>query len=358
MNDIPLAIDGGTPAFGDACPPWPQPDERVRAALEAAYENGSWGKYDGPHLELLVDRLREFHQVGHAFPCCSGTLAVELALRGLGIGPGSEVILAAYDFPGNFRSVEAVGARPVLADINPRTWCLDSGRIAAAVSPATRAVIVSHLHGGLADMAQIGEIASAHHLSVIEDACQAAGAQVQGRPAGAWGDAAVLSFGGSKLLTAGRGGAVLTGREDVHQRIRIHCERGNHAFPLSELQAAVLLPQLDQLSARNEVRRRNVRRLLNALTGVPLLTPVLCTAAANEPSYYKLAWLYDSQAAVPREGVIAASAPKECPSMPAFPVSYAAVRGAAGESSRWCTASEPRETRCCCTIPYCWGPKK
>ena len=115
------------------------------------------------------------------------------------------MILAAYDFPGNFRSVEAVGARPVLVDIDPRTWCLDSGRIAAAVSPATRAVIVSHLHGGLADMAQICEIASAHHLSVIEDACQAAGAQVQGRPAGAWGDAAVLSFGGSKLLTAGRG---------------------------------------------------------------------------------------------------------------------------------------------------------
>ena len=78
LNDILLAIDGGTPAFGDACPPWPQPDERVRAALEAAYENGSWGKYDGPHLELLVDRLREFHRVAHALPCCSGTLAVEL----------------------------------------------------------------------------------------------------------------------------------------------------------------------------------------------------------------------------------------------------------------------------------------
>ena len=209
LKNALLAIDGGTPAFGDACPPWPQPDERVRAALEAAYENGSWGKYDGPHLELLVDRLRKYHRVTHAFPCCSGTLAVELALRGLGIGAGSEVILAAYDFPGNFRSVEAVGARPVLVDINPRTWCLDPGRIAAAVSPATRTVIVSHLHGGLADMARIanrcGTPSLGHRRRLPGRRCPGPGSARRH-----WGDAAVLSFGGSKLLTAGRGGTVLT----------------------------------------------------------------------------------------------------------------------------------------------------
>jgi len=314
-----LAIEGGRPAFADSCPPWPVPDERVRAALEAAYMNGSWGRYHGPHLAQLAERLREMHHVAHVFPCCSGTLAVELALRGLRIGPGSEVILAGYDFPGNFRSVEAVGARPVIADIDPRTWCLDADRIAAAVTPQTRAVIVSHLHGGVADMAGICQVAAAHGLSVLEDACQAAGALVQGRPAGTWGDVAVLSFGGSKLLTAGRGGAVLTRRDDVQQRIRIHSERGNDAFPLSELQAAVLLPQLDQLADRNRTRRQNVRRLLAALAGIPSLLPVTCATDTDEPSYYKLAWLYDARTAAPRERVIAALRAEGVPVDAGFP---------------------------------------
>lgn len=319
MSDIRLAIDGGIPAFGDACPSWPLPDERVRAALHAAYADGSWGRYHGPHVQALTDRLRELHRLEYAYPCCSGTVAVELALRGLRVGPDNEVILAAYDFPGNFRCVEAVGARPVLVDIHPGTWCLDPGCLAAAIGPATRAVLVSHLHGGLADMQQICRIAADHGLPVIEDACQAVGARVQGRMAGAWGDAAVLSFGGSKLLTAGRGGAVLTSRADVLQRIRVYCERGNQAFPLSELQATVLLPQLDQLSARNATRRASVRRLLEALAGVPRVTPVTYTAASDEPSYYKLAWLYDSRGAAPCERVVAALRAEGVPVDAGFP---------------------------------------
>ncbi len=95
----------------------------------------------------------------------------------------------------------------MLVDIDPRSWCLAPERIAAAQSPATRAVIVSHLHGGLADMQQLTDVARRFNLGVVEDACQAPGATVQGRPAGTWGDVGVLSFGGSKLLTAGRGGA-------------------------------------------------------------------------------------------------------------------------------------------------------
>src|SRR5205085_10640127 len=115
-----------------------------------------------------------------------------------------------YDFAGNFRAVDAVGARPVLVDIDSSTWCLDAQQVASAASDRVRAVIVSHLHGGLADMPAICEVAKAHGWSVVEDACQATAAQVHGRISGTWGDVGVLSFGGSKLLTAGRGGAVLT----------------------------------------------------------------------------------------------------------------------------------------------------
>ena len=121
--------------------------------------------------------------------------------------PGDEVILAAYDYPGNFLSVHAVGARPVLVDVAPGDWNLCPEKVAEAVRPQTRAVIASHLHGGLVPMARLMELAAGHGLAVIEDAAQCPGALVQGRKAGTWGDVGVLSFGGSKLLSAGRGGA-------------------------------------------------------------------------------------------------------------------------------------------------------
>jgi dTDP-4-amino-4,6-dideoxygalactose transaminase len=104
----------------------------------------------------------------------------------------------------------------------------------------------------------------------------------------------VLSFGGSKLLTAGRGGAILTRHPDVHQRAKIYCERGNHAYPLSELQAAVLLPQLAKLDARNARRRVGVQQLLAGIRDLPGLRPVVNRAEPAEPVYYKLGFYYDA----------------------------------------------------------------
>src|SRR5439155_13826144 len=130
-------------------PAWPRPDETVKAALAAAYADGSWGRYHGPHCERLCESLTQLCGIRQAWLCCSGTIAVELALRGLKIGPGDEVILAAYDFPGNFRAIEAIGARPVLLDLAANSWTLDIEQVAAAISPQTKAVIASHLHGSL-----------------------------------------------------------------------------------------------------------------------------------------------------------------------------------------------------------------
>jgi dTDP-4-amino-4,6-dideoxygalactose transaminase len=203
------------------------------------------------------------------------------------------VILAAYDFPGNFRAIEAIGARPVLVDIDPATWCLDADQLDLAVGPNTRAIVVSHLHGGLAQMARIMEFAGRHNLAVVEDACQSPGARIDGRIAGTWGDAGVLSFGGSKLLTAGRGGAVLTPHSEVHQRIKVFADRGNDAFPLSELQAAVLVPQLAKLDERNERRRASVHRLLAQLADLDGWVAVKEPALPDAASYYKLAWRFE-----------------------------------------------------------------
>jgi dTDP-4-amino-4,6-dideoxygalactose transaminase len=287
-----LAIHGGPRALAVDPPDWPPADDGVRLALERAWADGSWGRYHAGHTERLAAELARMHDVEFVELCCSGTLAVELALRGLKIGAHDEVILAGYDFPGNFRAIEATGAKPVLVDVEADGWLLDVDALSAAKSDRTRAVIVSHLHGQLADMPRIMRLAVELGLAVVEDACQATGATLAGRVAGSWGDVGVLSFGGSKLLTAGRGGAILTRDAEVHQRAKIFCQRGNHAFPLSELQAAVLLPQLETLTERNETRRSAAARLLAAAADLPGLRPLIHRTPEAAPSYYKLAWRY------------------------------------------------------------------
>src|SRR5947209_13545643 len=197
------ALLGGEPVRPGGPPGWPCPDEAVRAALEAAWRDGSWGRYDGGHVRRLEERLAAWHGVPFALACGSGTFAVGLALRALKVGPDDEVVLAAYDYGGNFLSVHAVGAVPVLVDVDPSNWNLAPERLTEAFSPSTRAVIVSHLHGGLVPMREVMMLAAAHGVAVVEDAAQAAAASVQGRPAASWGDVGVLSFGGSKLLSAG-----------------------------------------------------------------------------------------------------------------------------------------------------------
>lgn len=294
--DSPPAILGGTPVRPDGPPDWPPRDPAIAAALQELAHTGDWGRYHGPHCRRLEDLLAAYHGLENVELCASGTAAVELALRGLHVAPGSEVILAGYDFKGNFVDVLTIGAVPVLVDIRPDDWQIDVSRVEAAITESTQAILISHLHGGIVDMPRLRELADHHGLPVIEDICQMPGATVHGRRAGRWGDVAVLSFGGSKLLSAGRGGAVLTGRADIAQRIRLYTQRGNAAYPLSEMQAAVLLPQLEQLDRRNALRADNASGLITLLGEVPGLVPLVSPGEGNAPGYYKLGLQYDADA--------------------------------------------------------------
>jgi perosamine synthetase len=287
------ALLGGTPVRPEGPPSWPLPDTEVLAALEAAYRDGSWGKYHGVYVERLEARLAEYHGLPFALTCGSGTFAVELALRALKIGAGHEVILSAYDYPGNFLNIHAIGAKPVLVDVDPDNCNLAPSRLADAISPTTKAILVSHLHGGVVPMREVTTLASERGIAVIEDAAQMPGAVIQGRKAGTWGDIGILSFGGSKLLTAGRGGALVTRHADIHQRARTWLYRGNDLCPLSELQAAVLVPQLAKLDAQNAARTRNVAALMERLRAIPGIAPFRNHCEATEPGYYKLGMRLD-----------------------------------------------------------------
>ncbi|HAQ23592.1 MAG TPA: perosamine synthetase [Acidimicrobiaceae bacterium] len=297
ISDQP-AVLGGTPTRPEGPPPWPPADADVARVIREAADDGSWGRYHGSHSTTLSERLAQRHGFDHAVLCSSGTVAVELALRGLKVGDGDEVILAAYDFRGNMQDVLCVGATPVLVDIRPDDWQIRVDQVERALSDRTAAILVSHLHGGQVDMPRLRELADRHGLPVIEDACQVPGARVAGRMAGAWGDVAVWSFGGSKLLSAGRGGALLTSDDAILQRVRTYSERGNQAYPLSELQAALLLPQLDKLEERNGIREEAAQYLIGRLAHIRALVPLTHSCDADsQPGLYKLGFQFQPEEA-------------------------------------------------------------
>lgn len=297
---------GGNPVRPAGPPAWPRAEPWLTESLHEALRDGSWGRYHGPWCARLSEALRQAHQLEHVLLTCSGTAAVELALRALEVRAGDEVILAAYDFKGNLQDVLALGATPVLVDVCPDTGMLNVDLVPQALTSRTRAVIASHLHGAQVDMRALSELLRGTGVGLLEDACQAPLATVQGRIAGGWGDVATLSFGGSKLLTAGRGGAVLTGRADIAQRLRLITHRGNDTYPLSELQAAALCPQLARLPAENDQRARAVDWLQARFSEgagcwpaglfAPLYRPVPDSAAV----YYKWGLHYTGGGELPR----------------------------------------------------------
>lgn len=296
MTSLPLpAILGGDPIRPEGPPGWPLPDPEVQLALEAVYSSGDWGRYEGERVEQLLEELRALHNVSHVLTCGSGTFAVELALRALKVGRGDHVILSAYDYPGNFLTVHALGAMPILIDVHPQNWNLDPDHLRGAITPQTKAILVSHLHGGLVPMREVMRIASDHGVPVLEDAAQCPGASLEGRMVGTWGDVGTLSFGGSKLLTAGRGGAILTNDKAIAQRARLAQMRGNVVNPLSELQAAVLMPQLKKLFDRNDQRLNAARLLAHQISDVPGIKLFENSTANVRPAYYKVGFQFDEE---------------------------------------------------------------
>lgn len=266
----------------------------IATRLQSLAQSGAWRKYEGEELVELRSALKLTFGRLFAHETSSGTIAVELALRACEVTAGDEVLIAGYDFPGNFRAIEAIGARPVLVDLAPGRFTLDPEQLQQAIGPTTRAAIVSHLHADLASLAEISDILDRHSITLIEDACQVPGARLSGRPAGSFGKASVLSFGGSKLLSAGRGGAVLTDDPQVAQRLKILNDRGNLAFPMSELQAAVLVPQLKHLSLRHDHRRKAIERIQHECRSVgsepldSMFSHLRCDLPESSTAFYKV----------------------------------------------------------------------
>jgi dTDP-4-amino-4,6-dideoxygalactose transaminase len=239
----------------------------------------------GAEGQALERELADLCGARHGVGTGSGTDALLLALKAVGVGPGDEVITSAFSFVASATTIVMAGATPVFVDVEPDTFNLDPARVERAITSRTRAIVPVHLYGQVAAMDVLGDLARARGVAIVADAAQAVGASYAGRPVAAWADATTLSFYPTKNLGAcGDGGMVLTARDGVADRIRLlrdhgstrkytHVELGG-CSRLDELQAALLRVKLKRLSGWNERRRAIARHYDRALAGLPLVLPV------------------------------------------------------------------------------------
>jgi len=222
----------------------------------------------GENVEVFENQFAEFCKVKHCVGVDSGTSALALSLEAIGVKPGDEVITVPNTFIATALAISWSGARPVFVPIQPDTYNMDPSKLEAAITERTKAILPVHLYGQPCDMSPIMEIAEKHDLRVVEDACQAHGAEYNGKKVGSFGDAAAFSFYPGKNLGAyGDGGAVVTNDSEINNSIRMlrnygQKEKYNHILKgynrrLDGVQAAVLYVKLKRLEEWNEMRRKN-----------------------------------------------------------------------------------------------------
>jgi dTDP-3-amino-3,4,6-trideoxy-alpha-D-glucose transaminase len=239
----------------------------------------------GPELERFEQAFASFCGTEHAAGVSSGTAALEIALRALGVGPGDEVIVPTYSFIATAEAVSTVGATPVIVDVDEKTALLTAESVERALSPRTRCVIPVHLFGRPVDMDPLLALCRERGVAVIEDACQAHGALYRGRPVGSLGDAGCFSFYPTKNLGGwGDGGALVTSDPALDAKIRLlrshgegtrhHHELATGTHRLDTLQAAILEVKLRHLPAWNQRRRDAAAALRSGLAGSSVVSPV------------------------------------------------------------------------------------
>jgi dTDP-4-amino-4,6-dideoxygalactose transaminase len=258
--------------------------DEITIALQHVLDNTAFA--GGPFVEEFEKEFASFCKCEFAIGVGSGTTALWMALSGLGIGQGDEVITAPNTFIATAEAISFCGAKPVFVDIDEQTYTINPEQLEAAITPRTKAIIPVHLYGQMADMDSILKIARKHGLFVIEDACQAHGAEHKGYRAGSMGDAGCFSFYPGKNLGAyGEAGAIVTNNAELAKKMRMFRDHGQvkkyyHSIigwnaRMDGFQGAVLRVKLKYLSAWNEARRRNAQLYSELLSEVNnVITPV------------------------------------------------------------------------------------
>jgi dTDP-4-amino-4,6-dideoxygalactose transaminase len=293
-----LAIDGGQPVRTLDFPSWPVWGKAEEKLLLEVLHSGQWGMLNGGKVAEFEKRFSAFVGAKRALCVTSGTSALEIVLRALGIGPGDQVITTPYTFVATPSAAFLTGARPVFVDINPETYLLDPDQVEAAITEHTKAIMPVHIAGCPVDMDGMLELAQKHDLYLVEDACQAWGAEWNGQRVGALGDLGCFSFQASKNINAGEGGAIVTNSQEFAERCwslhnvgRVRTgawyqhELLGWNYRITEWQGAILLAQLGRLPEHMALRDDNAAYLSARLAEIDGLAP-----AKVDPRVTRHAW--------------------------------------------------------------------
>jgi dTDP-4-amino-4,6-dideoxygalactose transaminase len=328
-----LAIEGGTPARRDPFPSWPIWDENEERQLLEVLHSGNWGMLTGTKVHTFERAFADYQQAQHGICVVNGTAALEIALRAAGVGPGDEVITTPYTFVATVNAALMVDAIPILVDVAPETFEIDVEQIEGAITPKTKAILPVHIAGQPADMDAILAIAEKHGLRVVEDACQAWGAEWRGRRVGALGDLGTFSFQASKNITAGEGGIIVTNDDQLEDMVWSlhnvgrrkgglwyeHVRAGGN-YRMTEWQGAILLAQLERADELCKRRHQNALYLSEKLVAIPGIHPLKVDPRVTRHAWHIFIFRYRRQAfgGMPRERFIEALQAEGIPCVPGY----------------------------------------
>ena len=289
-------------------------DKEVRYVTDAV--TNAWYGTAGVYHQRFESAFAKYVGVRHAVSLPSCTSAIHLALHALGIGSGDEVIVPDVTWIASAAPITYVGATPVFADIDRRTWCLSAESFEKCITPRTKAVIPVELYGSMPDWEALRKIAERHGIAIIEDAAEAIGSEYRGHKAGSLGDVGVFSFHGSKTLTTGEGGMLVTDRDDLLARVLTLRDHGRppgdklffntevaYKYKMSALQAALGLAQLErveELIARKRELFAWYREELDDMAGVMLNAE----PAGTLNSYWMITAVWDDRFDLRKEQVM------------------------------------------------------
>src|SRR6266550_1676222 len=273
----------------------------------------AWYANANVYHDRFEKAFAEYLGVRHAMTLPSCTSAIHLFLLAMGVGTGDEVVVPDATWIASAAPVTYVGATPVFADIDEQTWCLSAKSFEACISARTKAIIPVDLYGNMPDMDAIEEIARRHGIAIVEDAAEAIGSEYKGRKAGSFGDASAFSFHGSKTLTTGEGGMLVTDNDKLFDRARFLRDHGrkpgdkmffNHEvaykYKMSSMQAALGLAQLERVDELIDRKREIFKWYEEELNGVEGIT-LNYGAPDTNPVYWMVTVVLDPKLALPKE---------------------------------------------------------
>ncbi len=311
-----LALAGGSKAGDGIREQWPFTDREDVENITRVIEDGLGGwcrlydPYGGErsHCNRFEQTWAEYHDAEYALGIANGTVAIDTGLRALGLSRGAEVICPSITFIASASGILMAGGIPVFADVDPETCQISAEDIERKITPRTQGILVVHYGGYPVDLTEVKRIADKHGLFVFEDCAHAQGTEWEGRKVGAIGDIGSFSFQGSKSLTSGEGGAIITDSRDLIEKCFAYHHIGrvlgsdkyDHTtvgpnYRLSELQAAVLYTQLKKHPSQTETRMKAAAHISEACRGIPGLTPLKEDRRITQRGYYFYVLRFDEQ---------------------------------------------------------------